>query len=201
MNPLYEKYLGRTLCSEEVFDANVLIAKTWAEIEGDVVECGVWRGGMIAAIAETMGANRRYHLCDSFQGLPLAEMVDGSAALAWQRSSADNCRAEISDAAKSMRMAGIENYNIVSGWFENTLSVAAIGPIALLRLDADWFNSTMTCMNNLFPKVIKGGVIIIDDYYVWDGCAKAIHKYLADNQRPERIRSMDRAEVAYVVKL
>lgn len=71
--------------------------------------------------------------------------------------------------------------------------------IALLRLDGDWYDSTMTCLMHLFPLVTTGGLVIIDDYGVWEGCTRAVHRYLADNERPEGIRTTS-SGVAYIVK-
>ena len=96
--------------------------------EGDVVECGVWRGGMIAAIAELTTNNRTVHLFDSFEGLPPAQAIDGKEALNWQSDTTspnyyDNCTAEESFAIDALSKAGHDNYRIYKkGWFQNTLS-------------------------------------------------------------------------------
>jgi O-methyltransferase len=73
------------------------------------------------------------------------------------------------------------------------------GPIAILRLDADWYESTLQCLQALYPHVARGGLILVDDYYWWDGCALAVHEYFAQRDELERIRQSP-AGVAYLVK-
>ena len=81
---VYEKYAAFTMIPQSEYLLNLQLAETAGGIEGAVVECGVWRGGMIAGIAEVLGSSRDYILCDSFQGLPKAQPIDGAAALTWQ---------------------------------------------------------------------------------------------------------------------
>jgi hypothetical protein len=162
-----------------VFVDNLLLAKRVTRVPGSVVECGTWRGGMIAALAEQLrtGPDREFVLLDSFEGLPPATQIDGQSALEWQRDGTspffhDNCRAEIQDARESMRMAQVDA-RLIKGWFDETVpKYAADAPtIALLRLDGDWYESTMTCLRHLFPLVVTGGLVIVDDYGFWDGNA------------------------------
>jgi hypothetical protein len=78
---------------------------------------------------------------------------------------------------------------MIKGWFSETLNNLRLEEgIAILRLDGDWYESTMECLTALYPKVNCGGLIIIDDYYVWDGCARAVHDYLSEKNLPIRIR-------------
>lgn len=181
---------------EPAFRMNLELVNTVKEIKGSIVECGVWRGGMIAAMAEIFGSNRNYYLFDSFEGLPAAKQIDGIAALNWQANSNnpgyhDNCRAEMDYAIKAMEMAlpGSEkNVFIKKGWFHETMVAENLpDEIAVLRLDADWYDSTMTCLSALFNRVVSKGLIIIDDYYTWDGCSRAVHDFLSMNQCAERV--------------
>lgn len=100
-----------------------------------------------------------------------------------------------------MARAGIESPEIRQGWFEDTVSLwaEASRPIAVLRLDGDWYESTLVCLTHLFPLVVSGGYIIIDDYGSWEGCTKAVHEYLASHQRREAIRQT-LSGVTYMVK-
>jgi len=200
----YLRYKEYTMISEKTYVDNLRLASRFSGINGCVVECGVWRGGMIAGIAETV-PGRKYYLFDSFEGLPPAKSVDGDAALKWQGDTGgpsfyDNCRAEIEFAQRAMGLADA-NAEIIKGWFNETLPATKINePIAILRIDGDWYDSTMDCLINLFPVVAQGGLIIIDDYYTWDGCSKAVHDYLSMNKLNSRIyRSY--GGVAYMVKL
>ncbi|MEO8414423.1 MAG: TylF/MycF/NovP-related O-methyltransferase [Ginsengibacter sp.] len=72
--------------------------------------------------------------------------------------------------------------------------------IAVLRLDGDWYESTMSCLKFLFPKVVPGGMIIIDDCHIWEGCTKAVHDYLSNFERPERICQFEN-KTAYIIKI
>ena len=182
------------MVTPQLYVDNLRLARRIEATSGAVVECGVWRGGMIAGIGKTLGRGRQYVLFDSFEGLPGAREIDGEAALAWQRDTAspkyyDNCRAEMGAALASMQAAGIPQPDLRKGWFEDTLPTFAVGgsPISLLRLDADWYDSTLICLQYLFPLVIEGGLIIIDDYGTWEGCTRAVHRYLAAHDRPEAI--------------
>lgn len=169
-----------------------LVSK-FKEIDGCVIECGVWRGGMIAGMAEVLGKDRQYFLFDSFEGLPDAKEIDGPGALAWQSDKEssnyyNNCKAEIEWAQKAMLNAKATKSTFLKGWFADTVpQFRPQEPIAILRLDADWYDSTMICLENFFPLVKEGGLIILDDYYAWDGCSKALHDYLSKFKRSERI--------------
>jgi O-methyltransferase len=71
--------------------------------------------------------------------------------------------------------------------------------IALLRLDGDWYESTMDCLKYLFPKVVQKGIIIIDDYFTWEGCSKAVHDYLSSIKSTSRIYTSP-GGVCYIIK-
>jgi O-methyltransferase len=201
---VYEKYMNHTMIPFHIYSDNLLLAKQTAGIKGDVVECGVWRGGMIAGIAETMGGGKKYWLCDSFEGLPPAGQADGTIAQKWQADKTgehyyDNCAAEQSYAKEAMKMAGSPSHELVKGWFNETLQHLPVREISLLRLDGDWYESTLTCLEQLYPKVVDGGMIIIDDYYFWDGCTRAVHDFLSKNGLSDRIRETANG-VAYMIK-
>lgn len=202
---LYNKYKEFTMIPEVIFVENLELVERFKDIKGCVIECGVWRGGMTAAISEIFGKQRKYYLFDSFEGLPDVKEIDGKAANDWQNNKEgafyfDNCTAEIEYAEKSMKLSLAPNYEIIKGWFSEVLPEIKINEeIALLRLDGDWYESTMDCLIHLYPKVIIGGVIIIDDYYMWDGCAKAVHDYFSINNITARIRE-SKLGVCYIIK-
>jgi O-methyltransferase len=202
----YRKYKEFTMIRANMFADNLKMAKKFSHIPGIVVECGVWRGGMIAGIADVLNDNNReYFLFDSYEGLPEAKAIDGESAIAWQQNTHDeryfdNCKAEMKYAEAAMRKAGSTNFTLVKGWFNETLpSFKPEKPIAILRLDGDWYDSTMECLVHLYPKVHQGGLILIDDYYTWDGCARAVHDYLSRNSLPARIYQ-SREGVCYIIK-
>lgn len=152
-------------------------------IEGAFVECGTWRGGSSFLMA-LLAPSRRVWMFDSFEGLPVPSAEDGAAGAAWGPEHPwwqDNVRADIEDVRRSAARLGVsERCEIVKGWFSDTLPQrhGGIGPIALLRLDGDLYESTKTCLETLWDHVVPGGAVILDDYYWWDGTARATHEFL-----------------------
>ena len=136
-------------------------------------------------------------LFDSFEGLPPAKPVDGPAALSWQSDKQgsyyyNNCTASRSDAETAMRLAKATKTHFVQGWFDRTLpGYQPPAQISVLRLDGDWYESTMACLQHLYKHMANGGVIIIDDYYTWDGCSRAVHDFLAAEKLSLRIKQLD----------
>lgn len=188
----FEKYKNYTMIPSSQFIDNLFLCNTIENIEGCIVECGVWRGGMIAGIYDYSDIKRDCFLFDSFEGLPDAREIDGIAAKQWQETNngvgLDNCKAEIFFAKEAMKLANANNSHLIQGWFDaTTVNYDFKQPIAILRLDGDWYDSTMVCLENLYPKVAENGIIIIDDYYAWDGCSRAVHDYLSKNNLPLRI--------------
>jgi len=189
----YRKFRKFTMIPEKTFIRNLELARKFRNTQGVVVECGTWRGGMIAGMVSVLGRNKAYYLFDSFEGLPEAKEIDGPEAKFWQSNKEglfyfDNCRANESEAAKAMDLAGAHRYTIKKGWFNTTLSdFRPSEGISILRLDGDWYDSTMECLTRLFPQVNANGVVIIDDYYMWRGCSKAVHDYLSKQELPFRI--------------
>lgn len=178
---------------------NLSLCRSCAGIPGDIVECGTWRGGMSGGMAQVL-PGRRSVLFDSFQGLPAAGHHDGSTAHQWIE---DGKLLEAPKAAaeKSMQRSGSTDYEIIEGWFTDSVPLYASEKrsICLLRLDGDWYESTLTCLQYLFPLVSDGGIVIFDDYGHWEGCTRAVHHYLATNDRPEPILH-SRYGVAFLVK-
>lgn len=167
-------------------------------VAGCFVECGTWRGGASFLMARRLLRNRIRRctwLFDSFEGLPPPASIDGPAALAWAKDTGspsyhDNCTASLEEVEASVRRLGLQDHvQVVKGWFEETLPAtkARLGPIALLRIDADWYESVTTCLEELVPQVSPGGIVILDDYRTWDGCTRATHDYLSRHGLPYRI--------------
>ena len=190
---LYGKYRDSTMAPRGYFLRNMLIVDASRHVKGCVVECGVWRGGMSAGMAEVLGPGREYFLFDSFEGLPPATEQDGEVARNWQKDTQgatyyDNCRAPIEFAQRAMQLSGAPNYKLVQGWFENTQpQFVPPSSIAVLRLDGDWYESTMTALESLFKYLAPDGIVILDDYYAWDGCSRAVHDFLSRYQLTARI--------------
>jgi len=201
---LHSTFREFTMVPRGMFIDNLRVLTLAKDIPGCVVECGVWRGGMSAGIASLLGPTRTYYLFDSFEGLPPAQAIDGSKAIQWQQATDstayyDNCSAGEQFAHQAMRRAGARDVRLVKGWFSDTVpGFMPPTPIAVLRLDGDWYESTMTCLTGLYDKVTPGGLIILDDYYSWDGCSRATHDFLSRRSAVERIRVQ--GAVCYLVK-
>lgn len=201
---LFKKYKTYTMIEEDFFMVNLELCHKFIHVEGDIVECGVWRGGMSAALAELGGPTKKVHLFDSFEGLPPAKEIDGKEAINWQKDTTsptyfDNCTADESFAMEAMKKAGTTNYRLYKGWFQDTLKQYEGKPIAILRLDGDWYDSVKVCLDMLFKHVAEGGAIVIDDYYTWDGCARAVHDFLTETKNTSRIYQWNN-QIAYIIK-
>jgi hypothetical protein len=176
------------------------------EHSGAIVECGSWRGGTSFAmlLAQRAAVGRvvlPVYLLDSFEGLPQAQERDGPLALKWQSGAYpewffDNCFADETEVKNVAIKLGFSEYEarIRRGWFAETVPklVSELGPdgISLLRLDCDWYDSTILCLEHLMPIVQEGATVILDDYYAWDGCARALHDWLSRHDHPYRIKSL-----------
>ena len=164
------------------------------QVPGGLVECGVWRGGSAAIMglaARHAGEPRVLHLFDSFEGLPEPDERDGAQAISYSHgksggalSSIHQCEAGVEEVrAALLGKIGLREEGVVfhRGWFQDTVPVAAgsLGLIAVLRLDGDWYESTAICLKHLYPLLASGGVLLLDDYFCWEGCRKATDEYRA----------------------
>ena len=185
---VYRKFRSQTMIPEHFYIRNLELCESASHVQGCVVECGVWRGGMSGGIADLLGQEREYFLFDSFEGLPPPEMIDGPDMIECIRDKTpdyhDNCVASQEEAERSMQMSAAKRYRIVKGWFDKTIpTFTAPSPIAILRLDGDLYDSTRICLKHLYGQMAEGGIVILDDYDYWEGCARATHDFLAEFSR------------------
>ena len=145
---------------------------------GAMVECGVARGGCLAVMAYAGGRGRQVYGFDSFEGMPPLGEKDENDGARWVGFKASGPRGQ-AEAQMTLEQYGLDNVRLVKGWFDQTLPghAATIGPIAVLRLDNDWYESTLLCLELLYPLVVPGGAVIIDDYHTFIGCRKAVDEY------------------------
>jgi len=151
-------------------------------LEGAFVECGVWKGGCIATMAWVVrqaNSNRSIWLFDSFEGLPEPTELDGPRAQEYVGRFAASVK-DVEGILFSRLKINRDSVHIVKGWFQDTLPAFKdeIGPIAILRLDGDWYESTKCCLEHLYEQVVPGGYVIIDDYGCWGGCRIATDEFL-----------------------
>lgn len=163
------------------------------QIEGAFVECGVAQGGcaaLIAMVADDEGAGRRSWFFDSFEGLPDPTNLDFSKGKTGQhirplpRGSCLGTLEQVSQLLFDRFGLARDGITLVKGWFQDTLAINAdsIGPIALLRVDGDWYESTKCCLDALYDQVSDGGQIIIDDYCSCYGAHKATDEFIHDRK-------------------
>ncbi len=154
-------------------------------VEGSIVECGVWRGGvgiLAKAVLDELGSSKEVWLCDSFQGLP-GPTFEQDAGYDFRGLN------DYLGVGREVVAANFESFGLLDsrvrfleGFFSDSLPGASIGPIAVLRLDGDLYESTWQCLDALYRSVSDGGYVIVDDYGVLEPCRKAVHDFL-DRER------------------
>lgn len=170
-----------------------------AGVKGAIVECGVYKGKSAATLINASD-ERTVWLFDSFQGLP-APTEDDICDVTLNRKKMPRRIARLvkpkgmftpikhcmvtQEYVESflfgklgLRTVGV---HIVPGWFQETLPIYrwAMGDIALLHIDADWYESTKCAFEQLWNNVVKGGYVVVDDYGYWPGCKKATDEFMA----------------------
>lgn len=195
-NELIARVRPRTMTSPEKLFPLIEAVRhvTAAGIEGDFVECGVWRGGSMQAMAWTLLGlgvdDRELHLFDTFEGMPPPtdddrRTRDGASAEDLLREHDQSHRvwayAGLDDVREGMAETGYpgERVHLVQGMVEDTIPTQAPERIAILRLDTDWYASTKHGLEQLYPRLAPGGVLLLDDYGAWEGARKATEEYLA----------------------
>jgi len=205
---LYESCRDYTLTSKErmyaLYKAVEYVVS--GNLEGAVVECGVWRGGssMLAAMTlMQLGAtDRDLYLYDTYAGMsePTALDVD------WQRKSPleewrrlrtathnEMTYCPIEQVQESLYRTGYprDRLHFVKGRVEDTIPATIPDSIAVLRLDTDWYESTHHELTQLFPRLVKGGVLIIDDYGHWRGAREATDNYFSEHRTSLLLNRVD----------
>jgi O-methyltransferase len=162
-------------------------------IPGDIVECGVWRGGSMQAAARTLLAcgetSRDLYLFDTYEGMPPPSGADVRVA---DGSSAEQLLATLPRQSKVWAVATLddvreafasvpyprERVHFVKGLVEDTVPGEAPDQISILRLDTDWYESTRHELDHLYPRLSAGGVLLIDDYGYWQGSRQAVDEFI-----------------------
>jgi len=167
-------------------------------IEGDIVECGVWRGGSTMAAIDTLinakDTSREIYLYDTFEGMSEPTEADkvftGTTADELMNTTEREdptsvwCYSALEEVQQNV---GTLKYpaskvHYVKGKVEDSIPGTMPGKIALLRLDTDWYESTAHELKYLYPLLVPGGVIIIDDYGHWEGARKAVDEYIEEQK-------------------
>ncbi len=174
-------------------------------IAGDIVECGVWRGGSMMAIALALMArgdtSRHLYLYDTFEGM--SAPTEHDKALGGEPATAQLARtardhplwavAGLEDVQANLASTGYpaDRIHYVRGKVEDTIPATLPGRIALLRLDTDWYESTRHELQHLYPLLAQHGVLIVDDYGHWQGARRAVDEYFAAAPSPVFLHRVD----------
>lgn len=166
-------------------------------IEGDLIEAGCALGGSAIVIASAKSPERYFYVYDVFGMIPPpsnqngADVHDRYNAIKNGESQGirgnryygyeENLYEKVVD---NFRRHGIpveeNNTRLVKGLFDKTMNINR--PVALAHLDGDWYESVMTCLQRITPYLVRGGVLVIDDYNHWSGCRKAVDTYFNDKR-------------------
>jgi len=169
-------------------------------IPGDIIETGVWRGGCciyMKAILVCKRSDKTLWVADSFQGVPKPNPAKFAADAAEERQAAfykfDQLAVPRQEVEDNFRSYGLldKRVQFLEGWFCDTLPIAPIRNLALMRLDGDLYESTWDALVNLYPKLSPGGYCLIDDYGGIPACRQAVEDYRSQNHVTEEIIAVD----------
>lgn len=156
---------------------------------GDFVECGVYNGGSAAVLGEVLRRSpreRHLWLFDSFAGLPKPTAIDGLRSIALE-----GCMVGDERRVRNLLLAkcGVPGtrVHIRRGWFHETFPTAHIPAIALLHIDADWYESVKICLERFYDRLQPGAIVVLDDYPHWPGCEQALKDFAAERHLPLEI--------------
>lgn len=197
MSKIVRSYLPYTMggakALENAFEAVSIISRN--SIPGDIIECGVAKGGCSAALIDScryfkIYDDRHFWLFDSYEGLPETtkeDYVDGKAGEFIRPLPKGSCLGTL-DEVKNLMFNNLntpeQKISFIKGWFDKTVpeTKSKIKKISILRLDGDWYESTKIPLEAFFSKVEIGGVIIIDDYGTCYGSKKALDEFIFKNK-------------------
>jgi hypothetical protein len=165
-----------------------------SSMEGIIVEAGCALGGSAIVLASAKSPSRPLAVYDVFGMIPPPSELDGSdvheryrvivsgeaEGIAGKRyyGYEENLLEQVRSSFLTFGLdPDIENIRFVRGLFEDTLHIDE--PVALAHIDGDWYQSVMTCLERIEPRIVPGGVMVIDDYEHWSGCRKAVDEYFA----------------------
>jgi O-methyltransferase len=181
------------------------------DIPGAMLECGVWRGGSMLAVAHSLQrlgvTDRDLYLFDTFTGM--SEPTERDVHLTVGKS-AEDILVDRDSGGPIWRIATLEDVqegfaeidypaeriHYVPGKVEDTIPGEAPDQIAILRLDTDWYESTKHELAHLYSRLAPGGVLIIDDYGSWQGSKDATDEFLLETGEPLMLTRVARGRVA-----
>jgi O-methyltransferase len=184
-------------CVEDVLDNR---------IPGDFAETGVWRGGSVILMRALLRAHnvtdRVVWCADSFEGMPVPNETDKQISASANFSDRAYLNVSLEDVKKNFERFGLldEQVRFLKGWFSETLPIAPIKELALLRLDGDLYESTRDALIHLYDKVSPGGSVIIDDYNSWEGCRLAVDEFRKNRGISQPMTAIDPQSILWKVR-
>ena len=198
---IYKKVQPYTMSNPEPIYSLITATRYIVEnhIDGDFVECGTWAGGCSMAIALTLlelgDTERKIWIYDTFAGMTESSELDFtlvgkvmSALPYWNNKNGSNSGSDWANISLERVKANLgstnypmEKFQFIEGNVLETLNYRLPKNVALLRLDTDWYDSTLKEMSTLYPKLSLGGVCIIDDYGAWAGSKQAVDEFLSQH--------------------
>ncbi len=198
-NEIYNRCEEHTMVSIEasfaLYEAIKYISKE--NVSGSIVECGVWRGGQMMIAAHTLlqlgKNNKELWLYDTYTGMSEPTELDikikdkTEATSRWKKEKEENynkwCYSPLEEVKRNICSTKypFEKIMFIKGKIEDTIPGNIPQKISLLRLDTDWYESTIHELNYLYPLLEKKGVLIVDDYGTWRGAKKAVDEYMTKN--------------------
>jgi O-methyltransferase len=167
------------------------------QVPGDVIECGVCNGGTGALLARSATRSRLHRtvwLLDSFEGMPPTTEHDGPAADGdAAEAHIGKEKGDLSRVKSLLERVGpkADRIRIIPGWFQDTFPLVSTSQIALLNIDADWYESVKLCLATFYDRVVPGGFISFDDYGHWPGCRKAVDEFFEERQISNKLQKVD----------
>lgn len=172
-------------------------------ISGDLLDCGILRGGTsiyMAGALKYLKSDKVVYVADSFGGLPKPSSCDGVFANQfWYRFAKDlklynlDCLATLEEVKKNFRKYDLLDKNIkfLKGWFADTLpKLPENTAFCLVRIDVDWYKSTLDVLENAYNRLSEGGFLIVDDYKL-PGCKKAVDEFRAERNLNQEVLIAD----------
>jgi hypothetical protein len=174
-------------------------------IPGDLIEAGAWRGGatmFMRAILKCRGVvDRTVWVADSFEGLPPPDVKNYPADAGFDFSMHPELAVSLESVQANFARYGLldDKVRFLKGWFKDSLKQAPMRELAVLRIDADLYESTTDALKYLYPKLAGGGYVIVDDYYSLAPCRKAVQDYRGQHGITTPIKTID-ATGSYWIK-
>ena len=192
--------------------AQVAIENEKRGLDGTVIEAGCALGGSAITLASAKNKNRMFFVYDIFSMIPPPSERDepdvhelykvitsgkrpgirGDLYYGYQENLYDKVLKSFADLGFEVQE---NNVHFVKGLFEDALKVTS--PVSLAHIDCDWYDSVLTCLNQIEPHLVKGGTLVIDDYFYFSGCRAAVHKYFDNRPGFEFIKKT----VLHIIKI